>query len=149
MMRPPNESKPKSKTEEQTEIERRKAASDAYANRHLTECYYESTVIRERHGVYLAMTARSSPHLCQPCADHYIPRGIQVENPYLRHQHVTAKEMDENPALELAIADAKKSTKHPLESAARPMTAEQKVTMVRTLRHALFGAQKNEIDSRE
>lgn len=138
MMRPPNEKKLKS--EEQTELERRREAREEYASRRIRECYYEASVLRERIGApYLAMTSRPATYACLDCANHYLPRGISESNPYLRHEHVTTAELDRDPALELAIADAKRTTPHPLESAARPMSPSERQAMVRAIRESVFG----------
>lgn len=127
-----------------------KARIEWRSSARVRETYEEARALRDAYGdPFLAMFAKPAERGCFDCANDYIPRGISIDNPYLRHEHVTAQEMDQNPALELAIADAKRMTRHPLESAARPMTSDEKVKMVRALRETLFGKQETTLDSRE
>lgn len=129
MMRTPEQERRRRSHEdaERTELERRRDARDEYANRHLLDCRGESRVIRDLHGdAFLAMFSKPAEFACLDCAQDYIPRGIDAGNRYLLHRHFEIADLDENPALELAIVEAKRATPHPLESAARPITPEQR-----------------------
>lgn len=134
MMRRPDEKKPDPKEEAQ----RRKEAREAFESRKILECYGEARFIRERHGdPYLAMNSKPAEHGCVECSEDYIPRGISIDNPFLRHVHFSQADLDRDPALELAIVEAKKATHHPLEASAKPRSPEAWAKMFAALRDKL------------
>ncbi len=132
MMRPPGS------VEKKTELEIKKDAREEYASRHIRECYDEAACLREKHGVpMLSMTARRSDSVCEVCYQDFVPRGTSPADPLLRHEHFTLEDINRDPALELAIADAKRSFRHPLERQCRPRNKEELAAMTERIR-ALF-----------
>lgn len=119
-------------------IERFAAAERQRLASPITALYERARDLRQAHGdAFLAMFAKPAQYVCHECAEHYVPRGIAVENRYLRHEHFDLARVNADPSLEVAIADARKACPHPLESAAAPMSDVDRARRRELIRQAL------------
>ncbi len=92
---------------------------------------------------FLAMNATRAGTPCQVCVDEYVPRGVWRDDPLLKHRHFTFPERDEDVALDVAIADAQKRMRSPLEAKAKAPTPEQRAERARFvagMRASIFDA---------
>lgn len=126
MMKPPTE--PEAKAEKR----------DEFASRHVDETRKDAQLLRAKYNdAFLAMFAKPSTYNCLECAEDYVARGVREDHPMLRHAHFTTDDLEGRPDLELAIAEAKRATKHPLESVALPRSGERTAVLARRVRESI------------
>jgi hypothetical protein len=83
---------------------------------------------------FLALFAEPAATVCELCRAEYVPRGVMPDDRLLRHRHFTIREVDQDGALELAIAQAKAAMRSPLEAKARPIDPDQEAARREGLR---------------
>jgi putative component of toxin-antitoxin plasmid stabilization module len=115
-----------------------RAQSDERGRGDIRAVYEGSIEIRRKYGdAYLAMFARPHGYVCADCADDYVSRGIDLSNPYLKHVHFSGDDLDGRADLVVAIADARASIPHPLESAALPRSPEATAKYIQAMRASI------------
>lgn len=104
--------------------------SEDYGRSDVRKVYARVAELRMKYPpLYLTMFAKPSPTPCAACVTDYVDgdsrffgRGIHPDNPYLLHEHFTIYDLDADVALEVAIGDAQRDVRNPLEVAATKKT---------------------------